>query len=160
MLNLFHYTRLRQNCTGFTKQLLKIVFVKGNFRKTRSYHGIELYIWPYYSKWIRIRENPSESSFATSIFNDLSVKLSWQSDPVFRPSNCRLLHHRYTYSIYMESKLHFDSLGANICRNLGCPQRIFISDSRVSPPLRCPQEALTQPLSTCSVGSYTDGQVL
>ena len=30
----------------------------------------------------------------------------------------------------------------------------------VSPPLRCPWEELSQSLSACSVGSYTDGQVL
>ena len=33
-------------------------------------------------------------------------------------------------------------------------QRIFISDRRVSPPLRCPEEALTQPLSALSAASY------
>ena len=43
---------------------------------------------------------------------------------------------------------------------IGFYQRIYISDRRVSTPLRCPREALTQPLSACSVGSYTDGQVL
>ena len=33
-------------------------------------------------------------------------------------------------------------------------QRIYISDSRVSPPLRCQEEALTQPLSPLSAVSY------
>ena len=33
-------------------------------------------------------------------------------------------------------------------------QRICISDRRVSPPLRCPEEALTQPLSALSAASY------
>ena len=43
-----------------------------------------------------------------------------------------------------------------------CTQRIYITLRTDSPPppLRLPEESLSQPLSACNDGSYTDGQVV
>ena len=106
-----------------------------------------------------------------------SGKQPWACDKIYQKgqlctSKCDSVVRCLLRNVNSHFKLHFwlisggyftrksDELNMLWTLQLAQTKEYIYKEGFSIPPLRWPQEALTQPLSAYSVGSYTDGQVL